>query len=339
MESDNVTLGQRKTKLTNNRSSTNNHMDKNIAVNKLELISGFTDSKKASHRFIRRNLAPYWFLLPAFILYVAFFIYPLIYSFYLSFHKWNLISPIIKFVGFSNYTYLFHAEIFRKSLVNTLLYVLYTVPASMIIGLILALLIEKLKRGKQFYRSLFFLPVICTTAIISIVWELMYNPNIGTINKLLGMIGIHGGNWLNDPKLALAALAVIGIWKQFGYNMVLFISGMKAINQEMYEAISIDGAGRLKQTWHITIPLLSPTTFFVLIMSVISSFQVFTTIQVITQGGPNNATNVVVYEIYLEAFKYFDIGTATASSLLFLIIVSTFTILQLKLGQKHVYYQ
>ena len=318
MEYDKTALGQNNMEQTIQECSANNYMEKHKEESEVKMSSSFSVSKRVSHRLNSHRMVPYWFLLPAFALYVIFFIYPLIYSLYLSFHKWNLISPIITFVGFSNYMHLLHSEMFWKSLVNSVMYVIYTVPASMIIGLILALLVEKLRYGKQFYRAFFYLPVICATAIISIVWDLMYNPNIGTVNKLLGIIGIQGGNWLNDPKLALGALAVIGVWKQFGYNMVLYVSGLKSVNQELYEAAAIDGASQLKQIWHIIIPLLSPTTFFIMIMSILSSFQAFTTVHVITQGGPNNATNVFVYEIYMEAFRFFDIGSATAASILFL---------------------
>lgn len=338
MEVKNIELDNKiNLKLTEKERLLNNYQSGNIAEDTVG--SSSVRSKVGPRKLNRRNLRAYWFLLPALALYTVFFIYPLGYSFYLSFFKSNLINPAIKFVGISNYTYLFKSEIFWKAFTNTILYVVYTVPVSMLIGLVLALLVEKLKYGKQLYRTLFYLPVISSAAIISTVWELMYNPNIGTINKLLEMIGIHGGNWLNDPKLALRALAAIGIWKHFGYNMVLYISAMKGINREMYEASAIDGANRFRKIWHITMPLLSPITFFILIMGVISSFQVFTAIQIITQGGPNNATNVLVYEIYMEAFRYYNVGIATASSTLFLILVGLFTILQFKLGQKHVHYQ
>lgn len=295
--------------------------------------------KMMSSTFQWRNLIAYGFLIPAFILYVVFFLYPLLFSLYLSFRKWNFISPTMEYVGMSNYIELFRDEVFSKSLLNTIIYVLYTVPTTLIIGLLLALLIEKLAYGKQLYRTLFYLPVISSVAIISVVWELMYNPSVGTINELLALVGINGGNWLNDPHLALGALAVIGIWKHFGYNMVLYVSGMKSIDRGIYEASAIDGANGFQQLRHITIPLLSPITFFIMVMSIISSFQVFATIQIITKGGPNNATNVIVYQIYMESFQFFNVGLATASSMLLLVFIGLLTFIQLKLGQKYVHYQ
>ncbi|AET61070.1 binding-protein-dependent transporters inner membrane component [Paenibacillus terrae HPL-003] len=304
-----------------------------------ELTSKPTGAKRAARRLRWGKMTAYWFLLPALVLYLVFFVAPFFYSLYLSFHRWNMISPTKTFVGMSNYVSLLKSEVFWKAIWNTVLYVLYTVPLSILIGFLLALLIENIWRGKQMYRLVFYLPVVSSISIISIVWDLMYNPDIGMVNRLLSFVGLKGGNWLNDPKLALGALAVIGIWKHFGYNMILYISGRKAIDRSLYEAASIDGASRLQQMVYVTIPLLSPVTFFIVVMNILSSFQVFATIQITTHGGPNNATNVIVYQIYQEAFQFFDIGAAAASSTMFLIAVGALTVLQLKIGQKVVHYQ
>lgn len=279
------------------------------------------------------------FLLPALGLYVVFFIYPFIFAFILSFQKWNLISPNKEFVGLDNYRRLLHDEVFWISLKNSALYVLLTVPFAMGIGLALALAVESLWRGKRLYRMIFFLPVVSSISIISIVWSLMYNEQVGAINVLLRMFGIQGPNWMNDPATALWSLAIVGIWKGFGYNMVLYISGLKSVDRTLYEAASMDGAGRWKQFRHVTLPMLSPVTFFILVMSIISSFQVFTTIQIMTRGGPNNATNVLVYQIYQEAFQFFNIGVASASSTILLLLVGTLTVIQLRLSRKTVHYQ
>ncbi|KFN10411.1 binding--dependent transport system inner membrane component family protein [Paenibacillus macerans] len=282
---------------------------------------------------------PFAFLLPALGLYVVFFIYPFIFAFILSFQKWNLISPNKEFVGLDNYRRLLHDEVFWISLKNSALYVLLTVPFAMGIGLALALAVESLWRGKRLYRMIFFLPVVSSISIISIVWSLMYNEQVGAINVLLRMFGIQGPNWMNDPATALWSLAIVGIWKGFGYNMVLYISGLKSVDRTLYEAASMDGAGRWKQFRHVTLPMLSPVTFFILVMSIISSFQVFTTIQIMTRGGPNNATNVLVYQIYQEAFQFFNIGVASASSTILLLLVGTLTVIQLRLSRKTVHYQ
>ncbi|AJY77627.1 sugar ABC transporter permease [Paenibacillus beijingensis] len=288
---------------------------------------------------MRKSWIPFAFLLPALGLYAVFFVYPFIFALGLSFQSWNMISPDKTFVGLANYRHLLHDEVFWISLKNSGLYVLLTVPLAMAIGLVLALLVESLWRGKRLYRLIFFLPVVSSIGVISIVWSLMYNPQVGAINVLLRMFGIEGPNWLNDPSMALWALAIVGIWKGFGYNMVLYISGLKSIDRGLYEAASIDGAGRWRQFRNVTLPLLSPVTFFILVMSIISSFQAFATIQIMTKGGPNNATNVLVYQIYQEAFQFFNIGVATASSVILLLIVGLLTVIQLRMSNKMVHYQ
>ncbi|MDT3427301.1 ABC-type sugar transport system permease subunit [Paenibacillus forsythiae] len=282
---------------------------------------------------------PLAFLLPALGLYAVFFVYPFLFSLSLSFQQWNLISPDKEFVGLANYVHLLHDDVFWISLRNSALYMLMTVPLAVGIGLAMALLVESLWKGKRLYRLVFFLPVVSSIGVISIVWGLMYNPQDGAVNKLLASFGIQGPNWINDPAMALWALAIVGIWKGFGYNMVLYISGLKSIDRSLYEAASIDGAGRGARLRHVTVPLLSPVTFFILVMSIISSFQVFATIQIITRGGPNNSTNVLVYQIYQEAFQFFNIGTAAASSTLLLLIVGTLTVVQLRLSNRMVHYQ
>ncbi|WP_238590870.1 carbohydrate ABC transporter permease [Paenibacillus beijingensis] len=303
----------------------------------------FTGKKvRTSRRFrsgLRKSWIPFAFLLPALGLYAVFFVYPFIFALGLSFQSWNMISPDKTFVGLANYRHLLHDEVFWISLKNSGLYVLLTVPLAMAIGLVLALLVESLWRGKRLYRLIFFLPVVSSIGVISIVWSLMYNPQVGAINVLLRMFGIEGPNWLNDPSMALWALAIVGIWKGFGYNMVLYISGLKSIDRGLYEAASIDGAGRWRQFRNVTLPLLSPVTFFILVMSIISSFQAFATIQIMTKGGPNNATNVLVYQIYQEAFQFFNIGVATASSVILLLIVGLLTVIQLRMSNKMVHYQ
>ncbi|WP_235941742.1 carbohydrate ABC transporter permease [Paenibacillus puerhi] len=286
-----------------------------------------------------KMLIPLAFLLPALALYAVFFIYPFIFAFSLSFQKWNLISPKKAFVGLANYRHLLQDEVFWISLKNSGLYVLMTVPFAIGIGLLLAILVESLWRGKRLYRLIFFLPVVSSIGIISIVWSLMYNPQVGALNVLLRTFGIQGPNWMNNPATALWALAIVGIWKGFGYNMVLYISGLKSIDRGLYEAAAMDGGGRWQQLRHVTLPMLSPVTFFILVMSIISSFQVFATIQIMTRGGPNNSTNVLVYQIYQEAFQFFNIGVATASSTILLLIVGLLTVIQLRMSQKMVHYQ
>ncbi|WP_010274364.1 carbohydrate ABC transporter permease [Paenibacillus senegalensis] len=283
-------------------------------------------------------LLPFLFLLPALLLYAVFFIYPFLYTLLLSFQQWNMISPERTFVGLSNYAALMHDEVFWKSLLNTFLYLLMTLPASIAIGLGLALLIESLQRGRTVYRFIFYLPVISSIAVIAIIWSLMYDYQSGIINKLLSLFGINGPNWLSNSSTALWAVAIVGIWKSFGYEMLLYVSGLKAIDKGLYEAAELDGAGRFRRLVHLTLPLLSPITLFIIIMGVISSFQNFALIKIMTNGGPNNSSNVLVYQLYQEAFQFFSIGKAAAISVILFAIVLLITAVQLRLSRSSVHY-
>ncbi|MBM7707097.1 ABC-type sugar transport system permease subunit [Chryseomicrobium aureum] len=286
------------------------------------------------------NKWPYIFLLPSLILYGIFYVFPFFYSFVLSFMEWNLISPDKEYVGFDNYNSIWSDSVFWKSLLNTLIYVVATVPLSMMIGLSFALLVESVSgKMRETYRMLLFIPVIASIAVTSLVWQLLMNPEQGWINDVLNLFGLPQLNWLNDPNVALWAIVIIGIWKAVGYNMILYIAGLKGIDKQLYEAASIDGAGKWRQTISITIPMLSPINIFVFIVSVIQSFQVFTTIHLMTQGGPNNSTNMLVYQIYEEAFMFFDIGKASALSAILFIIVLIITIFQIRTMEKKVHYQ
>lgn len=283
-------------------------------------------------------LLPLLFLTPAILLYAVFFVYPFLFTFLLSFQQWDMISPDRTFVGLSNYAGLLQDEVFWTSMRNTILYLLMTVPVSIGLGLGLALLMESLLRGKGVYRIIFYLPVVSPIAVVAIVWSLMYDDRNGLVNELLMLLGIDGPNWLSDASASLWAVAIVGIWKGFGYEMLLYVSGLKAIDKRLYEAASIDGAGRLRQLVHITLPLLSPITLFIVIMGVISSFQNFTLIKIMTGGGPNNSSNVLVHQLYQEAFQFFSIGKAAAISVILFAALLLFTVVQLRLSRNTVHY-
>lgn len=298
--------------------------DETIKVDKKKV------SKKKRKAFFRKVAWPYLLLAPALIIYSIFFIFPFLFSFYLSFMRWDLISEM-EFVGLDNFISLFKDPVFWKSINNTFLYVLGTVPTTMIIALLLAVLVESLGRLSELYRFLIFIPVVTSTAITSVIWVQLLNGNNGIVNQLLAMIGITGPNWLSDPKWALWSIVIVGIWKTIGYNFVLYVAGLKGIDRQIYEAAAIDGAGKWKKLTLITFPLLSPINLFVLIISIIHSFQVFDTISVMTQGGPNNSTNVLVYQVYQEAFQFFDIGRASALSMILFLLVLIVAIAQIRL--------
>jgi len=282
----------------------------------------------------RRNfLSALGFLSPTLIIFCTFILFPVFFSFYLSFHKWNMFSSDKAFIGFDNYRRLLNNPEFWLVLKHTIIYTLGTVPLNMIIALFIAMAINRRIVGKRFLRTAFFTPVIISPVAAALVWRWIYDPNFGLLNYFTGFFGIPQVNWLNDPRAAMFALIIMGVWKTLGTNMVLFSAGLQGIPDNYYEAAEIDGAGRLSKFWYITIPMLSPTTFFIMIMSMISSFQVFDNVYVLTSGGPLGSTKVIVFYIYEHAFKYFEMGYASAVAYIFFAILAVLTLLQMKYMQ------
>lgn len=289
--------------------------------------------KKIWEKFVNtQNYAGLIFILPAILGTFIFIIIPVICSFGLSFAKWDLLNPI-EFVGLKNYIDLFHSELFYKILVNTIVFAFSTSILGVIIPLILASILNSKIRGSEFYKTAYFLPFITPMVVIGIIWTWIFDPNIGLLNQVLH---IHI-NWLYDSKFAMPALIIVSVWKLIGYNMIIFLSSLSAISQSMFEAAKIDGANSYQIFKNVTIPLLSPTIFFVVIITAISSFQVFDLIYLMTQGGPFDSTNVLVYEIYKNAFEYFNVGKASAIAYILFIIILILTLLQWKFRKKLVY--
>jgi multiple sugar transport system permease protein len=278
------------------------------------------------------------FLSPTLLVLSAFVFFPVVFSFYLSFHSWNMFSSSAPFVGLGNYSAIVQNPEFWSVLKNTAFYTLGTVPLNMALSLVIAFFLNKNLAGKKFLRTAFFAPVIMSSVAAAVIWRWVYEPSFGLLNYCLSWAGIPAVNWLNNPTSAMFALVVMGVWKSFGFNMVLFSAGLQGIPTHYYEAAQIDGAGRWHQFWNITIPLLSPTTFFVLIMSVIGSFQVFDTVYVLTSGGPLNSTKVLVFYLYEHAFKFFDMGYASAVAYLLFAVVFILTMVQMKYLRGRVHY-
>lgn len=272
------------------------------------------------------------FILPALLGTLIFIIIPVIFSFGFSFIKWDLLNTP-KFVGFDNYIKIFSDPLFGKILLNTIVFALSTSILGVIIPLILAVILNSKIRGSEFFKTAYFLPFVTPMIVIAIIWQWIFDPNIGVLNHFLRL---HI-NWLYDPNFAMPALIIVSVWKLIGYNMVIFLSGLAALNQSLFEAAKIDGAGKIATFKHITIPLLSPTIFFVVVITCISSFQIFDLIYLMTQGGPLDSTNVLVYAIYKKAFEYFKIGEASAIAYVLFIIIFGLTMLQWQLRKKLVY--
>lgn len=272
------------------------------------------------------------FILPALIGTFIFIVIPVICSFGLSFTKWDLLNPI-EFVGLDNYKLIFAEPLFIKILINTIVFAIATSIFGVIIPLILAAILNSKIRGAEFYKTAYFLPFITPMIVVGVVWEWIFDPNIGLLNKVLHM----NIQWLYDPHWAMPALILISVWKLIGYNMVIFLSGFASISESLFEAAKIDGANSLQTFKNVTVPLLSPTIFFVIIITAISSFQVFDLIYLMTQGGPLDSTNVLVYSIYKNAFEYFNIGKASAIAYVLFVIILILTLIQWNLRKKFVY--
>jgi ABC transporter, permease protein len=272
------------------------------------------------------------FLLPALLGTLIFIVIPVICSFGLSFVQWDLLNPI-KFVGFENYREIFHDGLFYKILGNTIVFALSTSFLGVIIPLILASILNTKIRGSEFFKGAYFLPFITPMVVVGVVWAWIFDPNIGLLNQ---MLHLHL-NWLYDSKLAMPALIVVSVWKLIGYNMIIFLSSLSAISQSLFEAAKIDGANSFQIFKNVTIPMLSPTIFFVVIITAISSFQVFDLIYLMTQGGPFDSTNVLVYAIYKNAFEYFNVGKASAIAYVLFVIILVLTLIQWSLRKKLVY--
>lgn len=272
------------------------------------------------------------FILPAVLGTLIFIVIPVIFSFSLSFMDWDLLSPM-KFVGLSNFKDVLTDSMFVQVLINTFVFAIASSVFAVIIPLVLACILNTKIRGSNFYKTAYFLPFITPMIVIAIVWQWVFDPNIGLLNQIL-----HTHiKWLYDVRFAMPALIAVSVWKLIGYNMIIFLSGLSTINQEVLEAAKIDGANSWQVFKNVTVPLLSPTIFFVIVITSISSFQVFDLIYVMTQGGPDNSTMVLVYSIYKYAFEYFDVGKASAIAYILFAIIFVLVLCQWKLRKKMVY--
>lgn len=272
------------------------------------------------------------FVLPALVGTLVFIVIPVIFSFGLSFMDWDLINKA-NFVGLKNYWDIFTDPLFGKILLNTFVYAISTSIFAVIIPLVLACILNSKIRGSEFFKTAYFLPFVTPMIVIAVIWQWIFDPNIGILNHILHL---HI-NWLYDPNFAMPAIIIVSVWKLIGYNMVIFLSGLSALNQSLFEAARIDGASHFDTFRFVTVPLLSPTIFFVVVITCITSFQVFDLIYMMTQGGPLDSTNVLVYAVYKNAFEYFKIGHASAIAYVLFAIILVLTLIQWKLRKKLVY--
>ena len=269
-------------------------------------------------------------LLPNIIGFLMFMLIPMVATFVLSFTNYDMLTAP-KFIGIQNYITMAKDPIVRQVTLNTIIYTVLTVPIGMCISLFLAVMLDQKIGFRKFYRAAFFLPSITSMVVVAIVWQWIYNPDYGLLNYCLSLFGIQGPKWLLDAKTALLSLAIVGIWKSAGYNMIIFLSGLQGISTTYYEAAELDGASKWAQFRYITLPMLKPTTFFIFIMAVISSFQVFDQVMLMTKGGPGRASSVLVHYLYQNAFQYFKLGYACAIAYLLFFIVMIITVFNMRM--------
>lgn len=288
------------------------------------------------------NLAAYLFLLPALVGFIVFIIIPFASSLILSFTEWNFVSGIsgIKFIGFKNFQELFSDAWFIGSFKNNVVFAITVVPISLALGLIVAVIIQKYVYASNLLKVMIFMPYISSVVAIAIVWMVMLQPSYGPVNQFLMSIGIaNPPKWIADIKWALPTLIIISIWQGLGYYVVIYIGGLNSIPKDIYESAEIDGASFWDKFFRISVPLVSPTTFFLAVTGIIASFKVFDLISVLTDGGPGTSTTVLAYYIYKAAFQYHKMGYASAMATFIFIIIFIITVLQWKGQKKFVIYE
>jgi ABC-type sugar transport system permease subunit len=281
----------------------------------------------------QRLLVPYLFIAPNLVLFTAFSFLPLLYAAFISFYDWGLISEPA-FIGLRNYTRLLRDDLFWQSLAHTLTYAAGTVPTSMALGLALAIALNRRMRGRIVLRSLYFLPIVVSAVAAGTIAAWLFNDNYGVINAILVRIGVGRIAWLSTPEWALPSLVIATLWLRAGFCMVVYMAALQTIPTAYYEAAHIDGAGAWQQFRHVTLPLLKPATFLLLILSVIYSFQVFDLIYVMTGGGPGFSTTMLVQYVYRAAFVTSEFGYASAIGLVLYAMILIFTVLQWRFSRQ-----
>jgi multiple sugar transport system permease protein len=289
---------------------------------------------------MRREWTAYLFISPSIILFSIFTVFGVIFSFYLSFHKWNILDPEMTFVGLENYTRLFGDERFHRAVFNTLYYTALAVPFTMAVGLLVALLLNNRIRLRGLFRSVYYLPTITPFVVSAIIWKWIYQGDYGLLNYYLTRLGIIERPllWLSDPNLAMPAIIVMSVWAGAGGQMVIFLAGLQSIPDEYYDAAKVDGANGFQRLFYITIPLLSTTTFFLFITSIIGSFQIFAQIYIMTSGGPLGRTSTMGYYLYEKAFRHFDMGYAAAIAYAMFAMMFVFTLIYLRWIRQEIAY-
>ena len=299
-----------------------------------------SETQMGSWRLRRQWSGTYLCLLPSLLFLALFTYYPMGFSAYLSLFRWNVLNPEAIFVGVENYLQLWQEPLFWLVLRNNLFYALGTIPATMALALFLAVLTnQKLGRVRSVYRVALFYPTMIPMVAAAMLWVWIFNPGIGLFNHYTSFVGVPRIEWLYDRHWALPAIIIMSIWKNFGYFMLIYLAALQGIPMDLYEAASIEGAGAWARFWKITFPMLAPASLFVFVVAIISSFQVFDQVFVMTQGGPADQTNVLTFFIYQNAFRFWDIGMGATLTTIFVCLLLAIILLVFRGVGRHVYYE
>lgn len=302
------------------------------------LPKGGAGGGRKKHRS-REGLIAALFLLPNLIGFLVFTAIPVGAAFVLAFTDYELLLGG-GFVALQNFrTLIFEDEVFRAAFINTVYFTGLTVPLSVALGMGAALLANRAMRGVVLFRTSFLLPFVTLTVAAALVWQWMYAPETGVVNFLLGFLGIDGPAWLTSTTWAMPAIIIMSVWKTFGYNMVIFLAGLQGIPEQLYDAAKVDGANSWHRFWNVTVPMLSPTTFFVVVISIIGSFQVFDQAYIMTDGGPGTSTTTLVMYIYQLGFQRFQLGMASAAAAMLFATIFIFTMVQFIYQRRWVTYE
>lgn len=300
---------------------------------------------KRAHLFARphdmvEKIRPYLYVLPALLFFTLFFFFPILYVIYLSFFDWSLLNlDGMEWVGLANFSELFAETDFYEVLRNTVLFTLCTVVLGIGVAFFLALWLNRQAKIYGIVQAAVFSPHIISLVSVAMLWMWLMDPQYGLLNAILEFFGLPGYTWLADTKSALLSLVLVSVWKVVGYNTLVFIAGLQSIPKELYEAAALDQSPKWRTLWKITIPMLSPTLFFLLVINTISSFQVFDTIYIMTQGGPVNSTNMLVFYIYEQGMDFYNGGAASAASVVLLALVGLMTYFHFRFMEKRVHYR
>ena len=279
------------------------------------------------------------YLAPSLVLFAAFVFIPLAQSIYLSFFNTRATGVITTFAGFDHYLELLTSPAFRTGLLATTLFAVYTVPIGIALGLVLAVLLNQRLRGINVFRTMMSSTIAISAAVGALIWLLLLNPSLGLLNYILSLVGVRGPEWLIQPAFAIIAVSITTIWLTLGTNIIVLLAGLQGVPEEIYEAARLDGARGLGMFTRITMPMVSPSLFFLLVVDTIAVLQAFTQIHLLTRGGPVDATRVLVYSIYQDAFQNFQFGYASAQAVILLLLVMALTLVQFRFVERRVHYQ